>query len=634
MNGWETPSLSAKSSNSSLRASPHHPLKSPKHPQQQQQHFFQDQQQQGSDIHSSPRASGSGSGLRSRRPTPASSPAPPPHNGHSPIPPSSTASIPPSSSTIPEDITRPTLKRLTDTDNAAARAAKLKGKRKSSMGGTEEEIRAILQAGNGGDKVMVAGLEKGKGKEKEREVIVHQVSKTDTIASISLQYGITPQALRTSNRLWATDSVHLRKTLHIPLDLCDLPSSSSIQGMSRDEEGGLIVWERENEGDHRGTMSSSSGPAGGLGVAGLGVGVGDLLDLDMGWEKDGGNRSSMDDFRDREDRARGLGSPVQLNGSGSGSGVLHSPQPSRLSRATFPGLAPSHSTYNGNSPLISTASTPTPQHQAGPDASDLASHYLQGTNNPYSFHSAPPSPPPRFSSTTSSQSQPHTDSRSSTRSPLTGIPNTNSRKLQTALISSSQLTFFPPPNPAFSSNSNGSGNGSASGSKTVSPRGSFSFDGAGGMGMGMGMGMGIGIDPTAHSLRLPGTVPPSSTFGATSSSSSLLPGLSNLSLSSLLSKTPTSSSSSSAAAGAPIGLSGLSGRSNNRRTSYSTAPPPPNSGGGGVTSWSKKWDISYFGAEGEEVGMLGLGVAGSSGGEETVQQKRKERRRESASNIW
>lgn len=62
--------------------------------------------------------------------------------------------------------------------------------------------------------------------EREREVIVHKVLKTDSIASISLKYGITPQALRASNRLWPSDPLFLRSELLIPLDQCHLPSLS------------------------------------------------------------------------------------------------------------------------------------------------------------------------------------------------------------------------------------------------------------------------------------------------------------------------------------------------------------------------------------------------------------------------
>ncbi|KAJ1658782.1 hypothetical protein IWQ61_002027 [Dispira simplex] len=52
-------------------------------------------------------------------------------------------------------------------------------------------------------------------------VIVHSVQKTDTLAGICLKYGIKPAALRKANKLWATDSIHLRDQLYIPVHQCD-----------------------------------------------------------------------------------------------------------------------------------------------------------------------------------------------------------------------------------------------------------------------------------------------------------------------------------------------------------------------------------------------------------------------------
>jgi hypothetical protein len=36
------------------------------------------------------------------------------------------------------------------------------------------------------------------------------------------------QALRQANRLWASDSIHLRKTLYVPLDACTLPPAKEV----------------------------------------------------------------------------------------------------------------------------------------------------------------------------------------------------------------------------------------------------------------------------------------------------------------------------------------------------------------------------------------------------------------------
>ncbi|KAJ1979206.1 hypothetical protein H4R35_001610, partial [Dimargaris xerosporica] len=51
--------------------------------------------------------------------------------------------------------------------------------------------------------------------------IIHPVTKQDTLAGICLKYGIQPASLRKVNRLWSTDSVHLRQQLYIPIHMCD-----------------------------------------------------------------------------------------------------------------------------------------------------------------------------------------------------------------------------------------------------------------------------------------------------------------------------------------------------------------------------------------------------------------------------
>lgn len=54
--------------------------------------------------------------------------------------------------------------------------------------------------------------------EEEVEVIVHEVTPTDSLAGVSLKYGITLADLRRANHLWASDSIHLREVLYIPLE--------------------------------------------------------------------------------------------------------------------------------------------------------------------------------------------------------------------------------------------------------------------------------------------------------------------------------------------------------------------------------------------------------------------------------
>ncbi|KAJ7267648.1 hypothetical protein B0H12DRAFT_1229940 [Mycena haematopus] len=52
----------------------------------------------------------------------------------------------------------------------------------------------------------------------EKVVLVHEVTSKDSLAGVSLKYGITMADLRRANHLWSSDPIHLRKVLYIPLD--------------------------------------------------------------------------------------------------------------------------------------------------------------------------------------------------------------------------------------------------------------------------------------------------------------------------------------------------------------------------------------------------------------------------------
>lgn len=69
----------------------------------------------------------------------------------------------------------------------------------------------------------------------EKEVLVHEVSRNlflgeprprfhlqvdadDSLAGVSLKYGINMADLRRANHLWASDSIHMRKVLYIPIE--------------------------------------------------------------------------------------------------------------------------------------------------------------------------------------------------------------------------------------------------------------------------------------------------------------------------------------------------------------------------------------------------------------------------------
>ncbi|CAO3669667.1 unnamed protein product [Umbelopsis ramanniana] len=52
------------------------------------------------------------------------------------------------------------------------------------------------------------------------QAILHKVKKNDTVAGISLFYGIPLSKLKKANRLWTNDSIHSRRILYIPLKDC------------------------------------------------------------------------------------------------------------------------------------------------------------------------------------------------------------------------------------------------------------------------------------------------------------------------------------------------------------------------------------------------------------------------------
>ncbi|GAA5906840.1 hypothetical protein JCM8208_000054 [Rhodotorula glutinis] len=214
---------------------------------------------------SAPPSPSSRATLRSRRPV-------------SPFPSSTDPDEPPSSSRAPSprgrpdlarvdsDITRPSLRRVT---NDALGVAALGSATASSSGGlvgsTDSDGYVLRRDSKGKGKAVDHGPGARRGASengaaaKEREVIVHKVQKTDSYASISLQYGITLQALRASNRLWPSDPIYLRSTLLIPLDQCNLPSSSfGVERIAREENGDLTVWERNGVA----SQSSSAGLSG------------------------------------------------------------------------------------------------------------------------------------------------------------------------------------------------------------------------------------------------------------------------------------------------------------------------------------------------------------------------------------
>ncbi|KAJ7282730.1 peptidoglycan-binding LysM domain protein [Mycena rebaudengoi] len=52
----------------------------------------------------------------------------------------------------------------------------------------------------------------------EKVVLVHEITPKDSLAGVSVKYGITMADLRRANHLWPSDPIHLRQVLYIPLE--------------------------------------------------------------------------------------------------------------------------------------------------------------------------------------------------------------------------------------------------------------------------------------------------------------------------------------------------------------------------------------------------------------------------------
>ena len=67
-----------------------------------------------------------------------------------------------------------------------------------------------------------------------RMVLRHHVRPSDTLQGLAIQYGIAVEDLRRSNKLWASDSIHVRKVLIVPVELCrDRPSGGGPWSSAR-----------------------------------------------------------------------------------------------------------------------------------------------------------------------------------------------------------------------------------------------------------------------------------------------------------------------------------------------------------------------------------------------------------------
>ncbi|KAI8448258.1 hypothetical protein BY996DRAFT_558716 [Phakopsora pachyrhizi] len=89
-----------------------------------------------------------------------------------------------------------------------------------------------------------------------RDVLIHRVEKTDTLAGIALSYGINVSALRKANGMWTNDPLSLKEMLRIPLECCNLPPSKKIEIES--DSGKVILWENSNSNNNGSSTKNSN----------------------------------------------------------------------------------------------------------------------------------------------------------------------------------------------------------------------------------------------------------------------------------------------------------------------------------------------------------------------------------------
>ncbi|KAF9121305.1 hypothetical protein BGW39_010639 [Mortierella sp. 14UC] len=89
-----------------------------------------------------------------------------------------------------------------------------------------------------------------------KRVIIHQITMTDTLAGIALNYGIQVSILKKSNKLWTNDSIHTRKYLYIPFEEC---SVAQQPGVVMDEISQSIILPQRVQPTHERMGSSLPG---------------------------------------------------------------------------------------------------------------------------------------------------------------------------------------------------------------------------------------------------------------------------------------------------------------------------------------------------------------------------------------
>ena len=78
------------------------------------------------------------------------------------------------------------------------------------------------------------------------DVFISQVTSKDSLAGVSLKYGISLANLRRANQLWVTDSIHLRDVLYIPVEQAlraheFMPESQLVSFTPESQEPGVSI---------------------------------------------------------------------------------------------------------------------------------------------------------------------------------------------------------------------------------------------------------------------------------------------------------------------------------------------------------------------------------------------------------
>ncbi|WVR07626.1 hypothetical protein IAU60_004668 [Kwoniella sp. DSM 27419] len=283
------------------------------------------------------------------------------------------------------DVSRPALKRLTtETERQVAESSRSGSEPSGSMRGSLDILR-------------MSAVDEGSG---EVEVLIHTVKPHESMAGIALLYGIDLATLRKVNKLWSSDSIHLRTHLYVPLDACRWNKASEVLVRGPGEGQVTLHPKGRDKGKGRArddSMLSFSGP-GGLHARDSGGAVQDsngIVDI------------SEDPWFEESN----------LHGSGSSSDKRSERERSGGPSATPPRTIPRDRSVSANT---------------------TASEFMPSTNIVYASQS-----PPQIPSTLTGLGHDH-PSRDQERN------QTAPRVLDVVRIPSSQLRFFPKTRPSES----------------------------------------------------------------------------------------------------------------------------------------------------------------------------------------